>query len=197
METTIPLKEIDFLLQRNWFFDRESVVKLLYLADDYSWEWIIANIKRYPNNIRDIISVEACIDSRILESIAKTKIRDLDDDEYEKMLIEQKDIMNKRNEKTWIAYKELYDISRPELAIDVECENIYNKIQEQYKLTKNKRVVPPDVQNNINTLQNEFDKLKTRIEQEDKDWEYLTKTDLILNGTLSKMQKEVCGYPNV
>jgi hypothetical protein len=197
METTIPLKDIDFLLRRNWFFDRESVIDVLYLADEYSWEWIVNNRSRYSKKIQEIISIEACLEAPIWKSIAKTKVRDFEVGEYEKMIADDKEERKAIIEKQWILYKNLHNISRPPSNNDLKCEEVYNKIQEQLKLTKNKRTIPADVQNKINTLQNEFEKLKTRIEQEDKDWEYLTKTDLILDGTLSKMQKEVNSCSNV
>lgn len=190
MERPIPLKDIDYLLRRNWFLDYDSLIHVLWLADEESWEWIVANRKRYTENIQEVI----CVEAQLEFPSSNIRVRDFPDAEYEKMLIKNEDALSQQNEKNWVSYKKLYDISRPEADIDLECEEIYNKIQEQLQLTKNKRTIPPEVQNKVKVLQNEFEKLKTRIQQEDKDWEYLTKTDLILNGTLSKMQKEIdCG----
>lgn len=193
MERPLPLKEVDYLLRRNWFLDYDSLIQLLDLADEDSWDWIVKNRNRYPENIREII----CIEARVWQPKTMTIVRNFEDAEYEKMLIKNEIDLNEQNEKNWIAYKKFYDISRPQTDIDLKCEEIYNTIQEQLKLIKGKRTVPPAVQTKINTLQNEFDNLKTRIQQQDKDWEYLTKTDLILNGTLSKVQKEVGSCPNM
>jgi hypothetical protein len=187
METTIPLGDIDFLLRRNWFFDRESIIDLLYLADEYSWEWIVENRRRYSRNIFDII----CNEAHIELPTSKMKVVDLSDAEYEKMLIAKEQESRELIDKQWNTYKKIYDVSRPESDFDIKCEEVYNNIQAELKLVQHKKTIPTENQNKILALQNEFETLKTKIQQEDRDWEYLTRTELILNGTLSEMQKEI------
>jgi hypothetical protein len=187
METTLPLNDIDFLLRRNWFFDRESIIDLLYLADEYSWEWIVENRRRYDRNIFDII----CNEAHIELPTSKMKVVDLSDEEYERMLIDKEREKRERIDKQWATYKKIYDVSRPECEFDIKCEEVYQNIQAELELVQHKKMIPTENQNRILALQNEFEKLKTRIQQEDRDWEYLTRTELILNGTLSKMQKEI------
>lgn len=193
MENTLPLDDIDFILRRNWFFDRESIIDLLYLADDYSWEWIIENRKRYAKNIYEII----CIEAHIELPNSTMKVVDLSDVEYEKMLIDKEEESRKRCEENWANYKKINNMFRPEDDFDIRCEEVYNNIQDELKLIKNKKIIPIENQNKILALQNEFEKLKSRIQQEDRDWDYLTRTDLILNGTLSKMQKEIVSASNM
>lgn len=186
METPLPLKDIDFLLRRNWFLDEEMLLDLLYLADEDSWAWIIANRNRYEYSIKNVI----CSEAFVPRPRGKMAVRNMTDSEYSKIQMDAETESNIRTHERWIAYKEQHNICRPELDIDVQCQEVYTKIAEQRKKIKFLKTVPADTENKLRALENEFDSLKTRIQQEDKDWEYLTKTDLILNGTLSEMQKE-------
>lgn len=190
METYIPVKDIDFLLRRNWFFTTDDMVDLLYLADEPSWQWIVANRTRYAPNIQDVICNLACI------GIPQSKMvwSNMTDEEYnrhaDKIMLDYE----KKTHDSWVKFRDSNELCRPSMDIDKKIESVYESLVQERKALSSHKVIPQEIQNRILSLQNEFEMLSSRIRQEDKDWEELTKTDFILNGPLFVLSKKDGDY---
>jgi hypothetical protein len=186
METCIPVKDIDFLLRRNWFFTSDDLVDLLYLADESSWEWIVANRSRYAPNIQDVICNLACI------GIPQSKMvwSEMTDEDYNAHASQIATDSEKKMQDRWVEFRDNNELCRPTMEIDSRIEIVYESLVQERKTLSKHKVIPQDIQTRILSLQNEFDTLSNRIRQEDKDWDYLTKTDFILNGPLYVLSKK-------
>lgn len=193
METLIPLKDIDFLLKRNWFFSTDDIVDILYLADESSWAWIITNRKQYDSNIQDVICNLACIGN----PKSKMILSEMSDEEYNKHCDQVVKDYEKASHDRWITFRDNNDLCRPMTDIDTRCEAVYESLVHERKALSKYKVIPQNIQSRIISIQNEFDTLSKRIRQEDKDWEYLTKIDFILNGPMCVLSKKDTYYSTV
>jgi hypothetical protein len=194
METSISLKEIDFLIRRNWFLDYESLIQVLDMADEDSWEWIIKNRNRYSKYIQEIICIEAHIWFPVVNNIV---VREMTDKEYEEIQDDiQKEIDN-RIKNQWELYKKHNNLSRPRNESDEYCDKVHKELMEKRRHFKYVKNISPEKQKEISDLEIRCEKWKEIIQQDEKDWEYLTKRELFRNGTLSKMQEEIDSCPNV
>lgn len=190
METWIHLKDIDFLLRRNWFFSREDVVDILYLAQESSWNWIITNRSRYAANIQDIICNLACIGS----PKSKMTLATLTDEEYNRDADQLLTDYEKKSHDRWVEFRDSNNLCRPCMDIDEKCETVYEKLVQERKTLSKYKVIPQEIQTRIVSLQNEFDTLSSRIRQEDKDWDYLTEIDFLVNGEVFVLSKKESDY---
>lgn len=53
-----PFEDIDILLKRDWFLDQESILELLWTADQDTYDKIVANRMAYSMRIRWMLCPE-------------------------------------------------------------------------------------------------------------------------------------------
>lgn len=194
MSVQRSLKDIDFLLRRNWMIDYDSLIQLLDMADEDSWDWIVNNRNRYDKYIQEIICIEAHIGFPDMKNIV---VREMTDKEYQEIQDNEQREIDERTKKQWEVYKKLNNLSRPRNEYDEYSDKVHNELigkRRQFKYVKN---IPPEKQKEISDLEVRFEKWKEIIQQNEKDWEYITKRELFRNGTLSKMQTEVDDSSNM
>lgn len=186
VETTRSLEDIDALLQRNWFFNREDVIDLLYLATEEDWQWIIENCRKYDSSIQDII----CHEAGLPKIKTNLRIRDLSDNEYNQFLLdsEQQSIM--LVDKRWKEYKVVNNIHPPpsyyEKELSILNDNYEKELKAYSKYGADKNAISIRIQN----LKNGIENLQDKIIQHNKDWDFLAKSEFRINGTLSKLPEE-------
>lgn len=188
MSVQRSLKDIDFLLRRNWMIDYDSLIQLLDMADEDSWDWIVNNRNRYDKYIQEIICIEAHIGFPDMKNIV---VREMTDKEYQEIQDNEQREIDERTKKQWEVYKKLNNLSRPRNEFDKYCDNVHNELIAKRRQNKYVKNISPEKQKEISDLEVRFEKWKEIIQQNEKDWEYITKRELFRNGTLSKMQTEV------
>lgn len=188
MSVQRSLKDIDFLLRRNWMIDYDSLIQLLDMADEDSWDWIVNNRNRYDKYIQEIICIEAHIGFPDMKNIV---VREMTDKEYQEIQDNEQREIDERTKKQWELYKKHNNLSRPRNEFDKYCDNVHNELIAKRRQNKYVKNISPEKQKEISDLEVRFEKWKEIIQQNEKDWEYITKRELFRNGTLSKMQTEV------
>ena len=194
METTRSLEDIDYLLQRNWFLDVQDVLDLLYMAEETDWQWIIQNRNKYDTAIHDII----CCEAGLPNIHVNMKIRDISDSEYDRMLFDAERDLANNIEQRWQNYKAKHRLTPPPSVyygkkLDELNAELAKETKEYSKYSSNKSTISVRIQ----TLKNEIDKVQDKISQNNKDWEFITKSQLHINGSLPKLPKEESHRSNV
>lgn len=193
VETTRSLEDIDFLLRRNWFIDREDIIDLLYLASEEDWEWIVKNRDRYHVDIQDMIHREAKLPS-VTSSL---RIRDISDSEYNQIVFETEKQATLNAENRWKEYKRIHSIEPPRSYYHEQLDTLnaqYEKECKEYaRYGANKDVILTRIQ----TIKNEIEKVGDKITQHNKDWEFLAKAEFRIHGALSKLSQEESYCSNV
>ena len=181
---------IDFVLS-NWFMDPAEVYGFLEDLNESQWKHVCDNRKSYPLFISNAID---CYDPPVIINLNKSsyKIRDLTDFEMFKMNREKEELYKKRMLAAWKKYKTDNDLRRPVLPIDIKCDNVYMRLQDERLILENiasrrasKYTTPAKrasaLKNDkeysaqkaiVDTCENEFKSLVKKVELEDVNWEY-------------------------
>lgn len=193
VETTRSLDDIDALLRRNWFLDREDVLDLLYLATEEDWQWIVQNRTKYDSYIQDII----CTEARLPKIKTKLYVRDLSDREYDEIMFEREKQYGILVEKKWQEYKALHDVHPPPSHYTTHFELLNANYEKEVKEYNRYGTDKNAILSRIQTLKNEIEQLQEKIVQYNKDWEFLAKSEFRINGTVSKLLQEESHCTNV
>lgn len=186
VETTRSLEDIDALLQRNWFLDREDIIDLLYLATEEDWQWIVQNRRKYDSSIQDVI----CCEAGLPKINTKLCVRDLSDTEYNRLLFDVEKEAGILVEKKWQDYKHLNNIAPPPSYYDEQLEPLNLEYEKEIKAYSRYGANKEKIAARIQTLKNEIETLQDKIAQYNKDWDFLAKSEFRINGTLSKLSQE-------
>ena len=98
------VKELDFLLRRNWFDSEDMIYELLWDANEDVFQEIVSRIASYPYNIQQ--SIAGFIPMTKTLNL-KLKIRNLTDEDMELKEIMELDKRRKEKETAWEKYKKL------------------------------------------------------------------------------------------
>lgn len=192
VETTRSLEDVDALLQRNWFVERDDIVHLLYLLVEDDWRWIVHNRHKYDPLIQIIICQEAGIFPTFETEL---KFRDLTEEDCEDIAIDFERQTVIRTDSRWDEYKKTTGIRRPQSDIDNKLYELNIKLQKEYD-NYHKKYCPDkhEIAVRINSLKNEIDQVQDRIDKENKDWELLAKTAFRKHGKVSELPQEEPRY---
>lgn len=186
VETTRNVEDIDFLLRRNWFLDREDIIDLMYLASEEDWEWIVKNRDRYDVDIQDIIHHEAKLP--IVKS--PLSVRNISNSEYNQIVFETEKIAMLNAENAWQEYKRVNSIEPPASYYHKQLQTLNDTYQTEVKAYNRYGADKNAISIRIQTLKNEIEKVEDNITQYNKDWEFLAKSEFRINGALSKLSQE-------
>lgn len=174
------------LLYRNWFTDDEDIVDLLEDASEDAYNYIVENLKTYPERVQNVIN-----ETYIPMKLSKQTVTELTDDDMINRYMQQEDDFNKELEAAWQKEIKESGISRPDGVLEDTLEEKTEELVKQRKLLeqeKNKKqlgtYVPPNMRHikkmenptvtkleeTIQNLENEIEKLKKQIKQEEKNW---------------------------
>jgi hypothetical protein len=182
------VKELDFLLKRNWFDDQEMVYELLWDANEDVFQEIVSRIQTYPYNIQQSIAAFIPMSTNLN---LKLKIRELTDEDMELKEIMSIENHHKQMNDAWEKYKTENNIHAPVGDNDSEYDDIYSAIQvakkeledAKKKSVTGKYIVPhmreqtiasnPQVieaEKKIKNLENELEQQKEVIKQKQNEW---------------------------
>lgn len=177
----------NFLLQRDWFQDPADIEDLLNdVSSDICYEvynMINQNYDSYSPRVREVLAIER------LPYKGNMKVSDLTDDELFEIEKQQSDMRKAIRDEAWERYKEMFFDERPHGEADKNYNKTQASIQDLKKKLeasqkKNKKYVPPsmrnkqiidpeskEIQDNIETLENELKTLNKLIKQLNDAWE--------------------------
>jgi hypothetical protein len=182
------INTVDELLTRDWFVDEDSIRYVIQYANQEAWEFIYANRRKYSMRIREIIEPR---DYQVSPEKLRIKVRSVSDKEwYERIRASQRKL-NDKFEIDWTKYSECVP-DRPLLEVDSLLDDAWDRlVKTKDKLTKyiasgSKTYVSPSmrgkkevedpkqtvIENEIRSMENEYDKIQKLVEQSDsKYWE--------------------------
>jgi hypothetical protein len=189
---SIPVPDT-WYVENNWIIKDDKIRLYLDYMYDHEYDYVSKNRNKYPECVQEIIR-EYDAPQKLARN-SKLKIRALTDyDMYMRDLSIRRDML-KRHEDAWNKYKTENNIKRPNALVDIKSEVIRLKIERKknefvnmcskVKVSQHKGYVPPGkrlqvasedpklapFRKEIETLENEFEKLKHKIAQEDDEWE--------------------------
>lgn len=190
------MKYYDFILQRDWFVDEESLIDFICQAEPEVFDHIFQNMYMYPERVMyTILNMKPF---RLDTSKMKLKVVDLtDQDMYD---IEEKQMEEARQEfdAAWVEYKNKHGlqrgVSREEEDLDVlhmmlrkekeTLTNYTNKMKKAYvppsrRGTSVATVDPMQEQltKKVTTIENEIKALEKKIQELNNNWEETSKNE--------------------
>lgn len=179
----------DFLLKRDWFQDPVDIEDLLNdVSSDICrevYDRINQNYESYSPRVREVLAIGEPLPYR-----GRMKVRDLTDHDMFEMERQQNELKRIACDQAWERYKEMFFDERPNNQADDKLKKIQASIEEEKKKLeaakkKPKKYVAPSVrktqgtdpelkniQDNIETLENEFKQANKLIAHLNDDWEY-------------------------
>jgi len=157
---------VDTLLKRNWFVDDNDLLDLLYSTETSVWEQICNNAGQYSDHIRYMIQ-----DFRIPQQV-KTKLRNIDDEWYTKILLRQKRAMDERMSNDWLEHMKTLP-PRPRRFIDDVADASWEKLC-ALKSRKGKYIV---TDSQILMAKTEFETDKAAVDEADRIYLYDKKNE--------------------
>ena len=183
IQMTNPKKSwgtIDQLLLANTFLEDEDIWHTLDDADRDSWNYICANINKYPHRVQTIFNPSYFMPDK---SKFKMKVVELTDETEAAMRVKLKAAKAKEFDAVWAAISE--NIERPVDILDEELDDAWNALSAArdrmtiYLEKKKSRYVPPSARRTVDEEQKEieddiaeckaaFDEIENRIAAADK-----------------------------
>lgn len=154
---------LDFLLKRDWFVDDEAILEELDWADQEAWDYVCENRESYSERVRECIWRT--------QYPVKTRLSDLTDEEVRKMEVRRLIELENRFEDVWKSEKENVP-ERPYGDIDSQLDDAWASLAAAKN--ESRSYMPPSriraMNERIETLENEFERLHKLVEQADSDY---------------------------
>lgn len=177
---------VDALLLANAFLEDEEIWDLLYDADQEAWDYVHANIEKYPHRVRVILNPNYWVPDK---KKLKMKVVELTDESEARMNVKTRVAKMREFEPVWESMKETIS-ERPIDEMDDELDDAWQALSAardrmtEYLSKKKSKYVPPsarktvddeqqEIEDEIAECKKEFDNIEKRIEEADK--EYLEK----------------------
>lgn len=186
--------EFDALLRRNWFYDDQCIIDLVWDATEEAFEKILENVDTYPERVQMVLT------NRFRPRIRKIwkqqkgiKLKELTETDMTKIEDKNQTDFENRFEAEWQSYRTENGLSRPESDVDERYTELYTRLQlakkeleDAAKKPTSKKYVPPSVrdrapanlspeveklQKKMQSLENEIVQVKKEIVNEEYIWE--------------------------
>lgn len=187
------VSECDFLLRRDWFVDDEDVIELINSLSDPAFFKIVERLDSYSSRIQSVLYY---LQPKPYMDKFKLKIREITDDDLYNMYVENEKNTKEKLDLLWNKFKIEQGLSRPESELDDKHTELYEKLNETKKKLEDESkksapvqsYVPPSMrnkvqpkpiitmemeklQNQVAKIENEINKLKIQIQEEEHKWE--------------------------
>ena len=182
------VRELDFLLRRNWFDSEEVIHELLWDVNEDVFEEIVSRIGSYPYNIQQSIAGFIPMSKQLN---LKLKIRELTDEDMELQEIMKINKRRKETETAWEKYKIENNVHAPVGDADSEYDDVFTALQiakkeleDAKKKSLTGKYAPPhmrdtivssnphviEAEKKIQNLENELQDQKELIKQRQNEW---------------------------
>lgn len=182
-----------------WVISDDKIRLYLENMYDHEYEHVSKNRTRYPQSVQAVIAEYDYRRAAPVETKLKIRIEDLTDYDLYVMKLKEKREKMAKVEKLWEEHKKTNSVERPPSYIDGLCDRVYTKLQtkreefvvacEKTPIKLHKSYIPPSkrlaiaaedptlipLRKEIENLENEFEDLKKKIEEEDAAWEQTAK----------------------
>lgn len=189
--------EFDFLLRRNWFYESQDIIDLVWDASEEAFQKIMENVYTYPDRVTHVLVNEFQPIRYKLSAHSRVKLTSMTDKDIQTLEQAKTTALKEKFESEWQLYKKEHGLSRPEGDVDDRYTELYEKLQRtkkdletEIKSPKSKRYVPPSrrdtipvspeverLQMAVARLENEIVDAKKDIVREEYIWEYGRKTE--------------------
>lgn len=180
------VEDVVFLLKRNWFFSEQDLLDLCWELPQDVWDGVLERIDEYPREVRDVLEYPPKI------PIGKVKIREMSDNEYEDMRLQEEEDLERRKRQHKARF---VAPPRDREAVDDEYDRVLEELNEKQLILKDvskawkrdtHRPIIRDTEDRIRMLQNEFEILSKRVESSNKTWTELQWLDALLRDAAKK-----------
>lgn len=169
MDLDLSFEEADRILQRDWFMSSEDIDDLLWKLYEEVYQEVFAVRNTYSQRIQDVFYK--------YETRPPSRVKELTDEMMEEIWKQEYDMFDKRwNE----SVKNFVSPPRPRTLWDDDYDKLKSKIDGYYAELEKYNKKPKNYKGDIDkvvvaiaTIQNEFEALKSKIEQQDKNWREL------------------------
>ena len=169
MDLDLSFKEADHILRRDWFMSSEDIDDLLWKLYEEVYQEVFEIRHTYSQRIQDVFYK--------YETRPPSRVKELTDEMMEEIWREEYELFDKKRTES---LNKFVAPPRPRTIWDDQYDELKNKIDKYYvqleKYNQKPKYHTQDIERvviAIGTVQNEFESLKERIEQQDKNWHEL------------------------
>ncbi len=158
MDSRYSFEDVDFLLKRDWFMSSEDIEDLIWELHQHVFDRVLEHWLTYSHRIQDVLSPYI---------VREPKVKDITDAMMDRMWQDREDTMRKKWQDD---LKNFVAPPRPASIFDERYDTLNIQIQklrkEQPKTLRRKKQIEEEIQ----MLENEFEKVKERRTAQDNLW---------------------------
>ena len=169
MDLDLSFEEADHILRRDWFMSSEDIDDLLWKLYEEVYQQVFKIRHTYSDRIQDVFYK--------YETRPPSRVKELTDEMMDEIWKEEYELFNRKRAESM---KTFVPPPRPRTLWDDQYDELKAKIDNYYvqleKYNKKSKYYKDDIERvvtAIGTAQNEFESLKEKIEQQDKNWHEL------------------------
>ena len=169
MDLDLSFEEADHILRRDWFMSSEDIDGLLWKLYEEVYQQVFEIRHTYSDRIQDVFYK--------YETRPPSRVKELTDEMMDEIWKEEYELFNRKRAESMKTFvppprpRTLWDDQYDELKAKIE--NYYVQLEKYNKKSKYYKDEIEEVVTAIGTAQNEFESLKEKIEQQDKNWHEL------------------------
>ena len=169
MDLDLSFEEADHILRRDWFMSSEDIDDLLWKLYEEVYQQVFEIRNTYSQRIQDVFYK--------YETRPPPRVKELTDEMMEEIWTEEYELFDKKRIES---INKFVAPPRPRTIWDDQYDELKNNLDKYYvqleKYNKKSKYYKDDIERliaAIGTAQNEFESLKDKIEQQDKNWHEL------------------------